>query len=69
MGPGLGVWLLLLPTALASLSDVDSADAGSDTSSTSDVDMDLDNSDPNLVNPQKGEVRTIIFMLNLVFLT
>lgn len=69
MGPGLGVWLLLLPAALASLSDVDSADAGSDTSSTSDVDMDLDNSDPNLVNPQKGEVRTIIFMLNLVFLT
>ena len=53
-------WLLFLlvtcGTAQASMSDVDQADTQSDTSSTADMDtMDEGGSDPNLLNPLRGQ--------------
>jgi len=51
------VVLLLLPTApvTADMSDADQADTTSDTSSTSDMQTLDDSSDPNLLNPQRGQ--------------
>eukprot|EP00092_Neocalanus_flemingeri_P076368 GFUD01094715.1.p2 GENE.GFUD01094715.1~~GFUD01094715.1.p2 ORF type:complete len:158 (-),score=51.49 GFUD01094715.1:444-917(-) len=45
--------LLLLSVVQGDMNDVDQADMGSDTSSTSDMDMDLDMHDPNIHNPQQ----------------
>jgi len=49
--------LLLLSTAqvLADMSDADHADTSSDTSSTADMQTIDDSSDPNLINPQRGQ--------------
>merc|ERR1712025_676401 len=44
--------VMTLVTASADMNDVDMADTASDTSSTRDLDADMDNQDPNLHNPQ-----------------
>lgn len=43
--------LLMMGMVRADMNDVDLADSGSDTSSTKDMDSQLDNQDPNLHNP------------------
>jgi hypothetical protein len=47
--------LLLLTAARADMNDADQADAESDTSGTSDIDSMKDMSDPNILNPQRGQ--------------
>ena len=48
--------LVVLGPALGSMSDVDQADTQSDTSSTADIEnMDDAGSDPNLLNPLRGQ--------------
>lgn len=44
--------LLFLPFINGDMSDADQHDSSSDTSSTNDVDMDIDMHDPNIHNPQ-----------------
>ena len=48
----LGLLLLPMLEICAEMNDVDMADTGSDTSSTRELDANLDNQDPNLHNPQ-----------------
>jgi hypothetical protein len=50
------LWLVAVaPLARADMNDADQADAESDTSGTSDIDNMKDMSDPNILNPQRGQ--------------